>query len=260
MKKRKFRNKSIQEIFEAALPPPTPVIQVANFLNIGPNQAKKEIDKLKSSLGLPEVEIKDLIMKGEIKVDTKCSPRSTGGAEDVGTAGTMLVPISSGKPAPPQRKRLGGERSQSKSKIPLSLQQFAEEFKGIEQKKLEKVLEKFEDPKESGKIESLAFTIGDLLGKKVGGTQVLGRVIGGKTIDMDFVADLVLGNKKAIESVFKTMVIPTKSTRLFNTIVNLIGIGETKKLFSSEDKYNEFVKTLKVNENKGYIKLANILF
>lgn len=177
MKKRKFRNKSIQEIFEAALPPPTPVIQVANFLNIGPNQAKKEIDKLRGSLGLPEVEIKDLIMKGEIKVNTKCAPSSTGGAEDVGMAGTMLVPISSGKPAPPQpppmRQRLGGQPAANPA-VPTSsypailggddryeylYQQIAEDIK--DKKELEEIAKKIAKESKVGNgvsARSLHFT------------------------------------------------------------------------------------------------------
>ena len=101
---------------------------------------------------------------------------------------------------------------------------------------------------ESNKFEGLALVTPELLNKK----------IDGKPINMDFVADLVLGDKKAIESLFKTIVIPDKNTRLFNSMVSLIGVSKIKKFFSSDEEYKSFLKTL--NENKRHIKLADILF
>lgn len=163
------------------------------------------------------------------------------------------------------RPRLGGQKqeqepspfSQVPSNIPNELKQFALEFKDLKDKaKLAKVIEKL--AKESDKFGTLAMVAPELLGEKVGGTQVLGRIIGGKSIDMDFIADLVLGDKKAIESLFKTIIIPTKKEKLFNALVRLIGQEEIKKFFLSEEEYKKFIKNL--NENKNYIKLASILF
>lgn len=159
---------------------------------------------------------------------------------------------------PPMRPRLDGGKQQQQqeepdpflqvpSDIPGELKEFAWEFKDIEDKtKLANVMKKLTD--KNNNFGGLALVTPELLNKK----------IDGKPINMDFVADLVLGDEKAIESLFKTIVIPDKNTRLFNSMVSLIGVSKIKKFFSSDEEYKSFLKTL--NENKRHIKLADILF
>lgn len=251
MKKRKFRNKSIQEIFEAALPPPTPVIQVANFLNIGPNQAKKEIDKLKSSLGLPEVEIKDLIMKGEIKVDTKCSPRSTGGAEDVGTAGTMLVPIASAKPAPPpqQRKRLGGQPAAQPAVPPSSYPKILggdDRYEYLYQQ----IAEDIKDEKE---LEEIA--------KKIAAESKVGNGVSARSLHFTNIKkDMGLTTEKAIDMLLNKNPEELKKFEQFmrdKKIGAYLGVAEEILPINTVRELTKMIpESLRLNR----IKLANILF
>jgi hypothetical protein len=183
-----------------------------------------------------------------------CPPCTIERARELETKKAASVVRGAAAP-PPMRPRLSGGKpqeepsplSQVPSDIPAELKAFALEFKDITDKtKLANVMKTL--AKDSDKFGGLALVNPELLDKK----------IDGKPIDMDFIADLVLGDEKAIESLFKTIVIPAKNARLFNSMVSLIGVGKIKKFFSSDEEYKSFLKTL--NENKGYIKLADILF
>lgn len=185
-----------------------------------------------------------------------CPPCTIERAKEIETRRIAASVVRGAAAPPPMRPRLGGGKQQQEEEDPLSqvpsdipaeLKTFALEFKDITNKtKLANVMKKLTD--ESNKFEGLALVTPELFNKK----------IDGKPINMDFIADLVLGDKKAIESLFKTIVIPAKNTRLFNSMVSLIGVSKIKKFFSSDEEYKSFLKTL--NENKGYIKLADILF
>lgn len=160
--------------------------------------------------------------------------------------------------APQMRPRLGGRPqaetdplSQIPKEVPGHLKEFA----------LEIVNSKITDQKKRDVIEALS---NKDLNKNLTrlawlSEQLLKQTIGGKKVDMDYIADLILGDKEKAKAIFDH-VRETKSGKFFNLLEEFFerGMLSKEKLFPTTDDYREFAQSLK--ENKRYIKLAKILF
>jgi len=160
--------------------------------------------------------------------------------------------------APQMRARLGGKPqaetdplSQIPKEVPGHLKEFALEINNskITDQKKRDVIEALSNSEISKNLTRLAWL----------SEQLLKQTIGGKKVDMDYIADLILGNKEKAKAIFD-YVRETKSGKFFNLLEEFFerGLLSKKELFPTEQQYREFAQSLK--ENKRYIKLAKILF
>jgi len=160
--------------------------------------------------------------------------------------------------APQMRPRLGGRPqaetdplSQIPKEVPGHLKEFALEIVNskITDQKKQAVIEVLSNKDLNKSLTRLAWL----------SEQLLKQTIGGKKVDMDYIADLILGDKEKAKAIFDH-VRETKSGKFFNLLEEFFerGILSKEELFPTTDDYREFAQSLK--ENKRYIKLAKILF
>ena len=165
--------------------------------------------------------------------------------------------------APQMRPRLGGRPqaetdplSQIPKEVPYTLREFALKIiKSLkDDQKKQQVVKSLSD--KNNVVDSIAFLTPELLKQTIGGNK----------IDMDYIADLIIGDKEKAKAIFDH-VRETKSGKFLPLLEEFFkrGLLSMTKLFpkrlfgkSSKLQYKAFAQSLK--ENKRYIKLGKILF